>query len=104
MKKIKLSIDDTTSRHVKNPKTTAQTLQRILIKVVGVAYAKVLLKTVLRRLFSFCNRYKKFQSFADTLYLKILLFINKEKLFLQKKTLKNNYYEHKSYFLFLQAR
>ena len=30
--------------HVKNPKTTAQTLQRVLVKVVALAYA--MLKTI----------------------------------------------------------
>ena len=40
MKKVQLTIDGSTNRQVKNPKTTAQTLQRILIKVVGIAYAK----------------------------------------------------------------
>ncbi len=44
MKEIKLSIDGTTGRHVKNPKTTAQTLQRVLVKVVALAYA--MLKTI----------------------------------------------------------
>ena len=44
MKAIKLSIDDTTGRHVKNPKTAAQTLQRVLVKVVALAYA--MLKTI----------------------------------------------------------
>ena len=39
MKEIKLKIDGTTDRHVKNPKTTAQTLQRVLVKVVAFAYA-----------------------------------------------------------------
>lgn len=44
MKAIKLSIDDTTGRHVMNPKTAAQTLQRVLVKVVALAYA--MLKTI----------------------------------------------------------
>ena len=44
MKEIKLKIDGTTDRHVKNPKTTAQTLQRVLVKVVAFAYA--MLKTI----------------------------------------------------------
>ena len=44
MKAIKLSIDDTTGRHVKNPKTAAQTLQRVLVKVVALAYA--MMKTI----------------------------------------------------------
>ena len=39
MKAIKLKIDGTTDRHVKNPKTAAQTLQRVLVKVVALAYA-----------------------------------------------------------------
>ena len=29
----------TENRHVKNPKTSAQTLQRVLVKVVALAYA-----------------------------------------------------------------
>ena len=36
---IKVKIDGTTDHHVKNPKTAAQTLQRVLVKVVGMAYA-----------------------------------------------------------------
>ena len=44
MKAIKLKIDGTTDRHVKNPKTAAQTLQRVLVKVVALAYA--MLKTI----------------------------------------------------------
>jgi hypothetical protein len=39
MKKITVNIDGTTDRHVKNPKTAAQTLQRVLVKVVSLAYA-----------------------------------------------------------------
>ena len=39
MKQINLTIDDSANRRVKNPKTTAQTLQRVLVKVVGMAYA-----------------------------------------------------------------
>ena len=41
MKTVQLTIDGSTNRQVKNPKTTAQTLQRILIKVVGISYAKL---------------------------------------------------------------
>ena len=39
MKKVQLTIGESTNRQSKSSKTTAQTLQRILIKVVGVAYA-----------------------------------------------------------------
>ncbi|MBR5395596.1 MAG: hypothetical protein IK144_11045 [Bacteroidaceae bacterium] len=39
MKKISVNIDGTSDRHVKNPKTTAQTLQRVLVKAVALAYA-----------------------------------------------------------------
>lgn len=39
MKVISFKIDGTTTRQVKNPKTTAQTLQRVLVKAVGMAYA-----------------------------------------------------------------
>ena len=39
MKVIKLKINGATSHSVKNPKTTAQTLQRVLVKAVGLAYA-----------------------------------------------------------------
>ena len=39
MKTIKLKIDETTNRQVKNPKTAAQTLQRVLVKVVALTYA-----------------------------------------------------------------
>ena len=39
MKKILLNIDGTSVSHVKNPKTAAQTLQRVLVKVVALAYA-----------------------------------------------------------------
>ena len=39
MKKIELTIDGITGRRVKNPKSAAQTLQRVLVKVVGLAYA-----------------------------------------------------------------
>jgi len=39
MKQITVRVDGTSDRHVKNPKTTAQTLQRVLVKVVGLAYA-----------------------------------------------------------------
>ena len=44
MKQINLKIDGSTNRRVKNPKTTAQTLQRVLVKVVGMAY--VMLKYI----------------------------------------------------------
>ena len=36
MKTIKLKIDETTNRQVKNPRTAAQTLQRVLVKVVAL--------------------------------------------------------------------
>jgi hypothetical protein len=36
---IKVKIDGVSDRHVKNPKTAAQTLQRVLVKVVAFAYA-----------------------------------------------------------------
>ena len=39
MKQITVRVDGTSDRRVKNPKTTAQTLQRVLVKVVGLAYA-----------------------------------------------------------------
>ena len=39
MKTIKLKIDETTNRQVKNPRTAAQTLQRVLVKVVALTYA-----------------------------------------------------------------
>lgn len=39
MKEITVKVDGSSNRHVKNPKTTAQTLQRVLMKVVGMAYA-----------------------------------------------------------------
>ena len=39
MKKVQLTIDGSTNRQVKNPKTTAQTLQRVLVKTVGMIYA-----------------------------------------------------------------
>ena len=38
MKTINLQVDGTLNRHVKNPKTSAQTLQRVLMKVVSMAY------------------------------------------------------------------
>ncbi len=41
MKQIQLTIDGSTNRQVKNSKSSAQTLQRILVKVVGTAYAKL---------------------------------------------------------------
>ena len=40
MKTIKLTVDGTTNHRVKNPQTTAQTVQRIFILVVAFAYAK----------------------------------------------------------------
>ncbi|MCR5333848.1 MAG: hypothetical protein K6E45_02860 [Bacteroidaceae bacterium] len=39
MKTIILKTDGTVGRRTKNPKTAAQTLQRILVKVVALAYA-----------------------------------------------------------------
>lgn len=39
MKEITLKVDGSSNRHVKNPKTTAQTLQRVLVKAVGLFYA-----------------------------------------------------------------
>ena len=39
MKEITVKVDGTSNRHVKNPKTAAQTLQRILVKTVALAYA-----------------------------------------------------------------
>jgi hypothetical protein len=39
MKEISVKVDGTSNRHVKNPKTAAQTLQRVLVKVVALAYA-----------------------------------------------------------------
>ena len=39
MKEITVRVDGSSSRRVKNPKTTAQTLQRVLVKVVGMLYA-----------------------------------------------------------------
>ncbi len=39
MKGIIVRVDGTSDRHVKNPKSTAQTLQRVLVKTVGVLYA-----------------------------------------------------------------
>ena len=44
MKEISVKVDGTSNRHVKNPKTSAQTLQRVLVKVVALAYA--MLKTI----------------------------------------------------------
>ena len=35
------TLKDGTNRHVKNPKTNAQTLQRVLVKAVGMFYAMV---------------------------------------------------------------
>ena len=40
MKTIKVTVDGTTNHRVKNPQTSAQTIQRILILVVAFAYAK----------------------------------------------------------------
>ncbi len=39
MKEITVKVDGSSNRHVKNPKTTAQTLQRVLVKAVGTIYA-----------------------------------------------------------------
>ncbi len=39
MKQITVRVDGTSDRHVKNPKTTAQTLQRVLVKVVALFYS-----------------------------------------------------------------
>ena len=39
MKRIYVKVDGSSNRHVKNPKTTAQTLQRVLVKAVGMTYA-----------------------------------------------------------------
>ena len=39
MKEITVKVDGSSNRHVKNPKTTAQTLQRVLVKAVGMIYA-----------------------------------------------------------------
>ena len=39
MKGIYVKVDGSSNRHVKNPKTTAQTLQRVLVKAVGMTYA-----------------------------------------------------------------
>ena len=40
MKTIKVTVDGTTNHRVKNPQTSAQTIQRIFILVVAFAYAK----------------------------------------------------------------
>ncbi|MBO4564704.1 MAG: hypothetical protein J5720_04660 [Bacteroidaceae bacterium] len=39
MKEITVKVDGTSNHHVKNPKTTAQTTQRVLVKAVGMIYA-----------------------------------------------------------------
>ena len=39
MKTITVKVDGTLNRQAKNPKTTAQTLQRVLVKAVGMFYA-----------------------------------------------------------------
>ena len=39
MKKTYLMVDGSSNRRVKNPKTNAQTLQRVLVKAVGMLYA-----------------------------------------------------------------
>ena len=64
MKQINLKNDGSTNRRVKNPKTTAQTLQRVLVKVVGMAY--VMLKYICNHSFEgvsngfqCMNRFKK---------------------------------------------
>jgi len=38
MNKVTVKVDGTSDRHVKNPKTTGQTLQRVLMKTVGMGY------------------------------------------------------------------
>ena len=38
MKQSNENVGGSSNRHVKNPKTTAQTLQRVLMKVVSLAY------------------------------------------------------------------
>lgn len=64
MKTINLQVDGTSSRHVKNPKTNAQTLQRVLMKAVSFAY--VMLKYICNHSFEgvsngfqCMNRFKK---------------------------------------------
>ncbi len=64
MKTINLQVDGTLNRHVKNPKTSAQTLQRVLMKVVSMAY--VMLKYICNHSFEgvsngfqCMNRFKK---------------------------------------------
>ena len=39
MKEIVVKVDGSSNRRAKNPKTTAQTLQRVLVKAVGMFYA-----------------------------------------------------------------
>ena len=39
MQELKISVDGTKNRHAKNPKTTAQTVQRVLLKAAAMAYA-----------------------------------------------------------------
>ena len=61
MKKITVRVDGTSDRRVKNPKTTAQTLQRVLVKAVGLAYAMLKFKqieTALKRPFSYPVRHR----------------------------------------------
>ena len=64
MKTINLQVDGTSNRHVKNPKTSAQTLQRVLMKVVSMAY--IMLKYICNHSFEgvsngfqCMNRFKK---------------------------------------------
>ena len=64
MKQINLKIDGSTNRRVKNPRTSAQTLQRVLVKVVSMAY--VMLKYIcdhsfegVSNGFQCMNRFKK---------------------------------------------
>lgn len=49
MKEITVKVDGSSNRHVKNPKTTAQTLQRVLVKTVSMFYA--MLKFILNHSF-----------------------------------------------------
>ena len=41
MTAIKLNVSGTSTSHVKNPKTVAQTVQRVFVKAVGMLYAKM---------------------------------------------------------------
>ena len=49
MATINVKIDGSTDRRAKNPKTAAQTLQRVLVKAVGMAYS--MLKTICNHAF-----------------------------------------------------